>query len=256
MKWRITLPIYSPPRSSQAESIRKRESPDSWFIPSHHFVTSLIRHQARSSLTRWTLWRSAWVLRTARMTFGESWYAPTLRCRSSLKRTRLNRWWSHCLCCNVTCLILGCPNPVLEGCNPVGGFVLPVRRWEPSWSAELGLVTPVVDEERRERASVTGWFCFLPLPQKSPLSHLLLGEHDIPLTCLEQVVTGICGENITYVNYSIDIWSTSYLESQRVLACWDGCSVRALSHERHTCCQTAGLDKLPLSGENILRYHN
>lgn len=33
-------------------------------------------------------------------------------------------------------------------------------------------------------------FCFLPVPQKSMLSHLLLGEHDIPLTCLEQVVTG------------------------------------------------------------------
>lgn len=92
-----------------------------------------------------------------------------------------------------------------------GVFVLPVRKREPSWNADLGLDTPVVDEERRERASFQNsrqlWsqddFVFLPPPQKSTLSHLLLGEHDIPLTCLEQVVTGICGENITYVNYSI-----------------------------------------------------
>lgn len=33
-------------------------------------------------------------------------------------------------------------------------------------------------------------YFFLLWPQKSKLSHLLLGEHDIPLTCLEQVVTG------------------------------------------------------------------
>lgn len=111
MKWRITPPVYPPPRSSQTESTLKRESPDSRLIPSHHFVTSLICRQVRSSWTRWTLWRSAWVLRTAKMTCGGSWYAPTLRCPSSLKRTRLNRWWSPCLCCNVTCLILGCPKP-------------------------------------------------------------------------------------------------------------------------------------------------
>lgn len=37
------------------------------------------------------------------------------------------------------------------------------------------------------------FFGCLPSPQKSKLSHLLLGEHDIPLTCLEQVVTGTSG---------------------------------------------------------------
>lgn len=42
MKWRIALPVYPPPRSSQTESTHKRESPDSRFIPSHHFVTSLV----------------------------------------------------------------------------------------------------------------------------------------------------------------------------------------------------------------------
>lgn len=52
------------------------------------------------------------------------------------------------------------------------------------------LVQHIKDNFNTYQSSTMWDLLFLPLPQKSTLSHLLLGEHDIPLTCLEQVVTG------------------------------------------------------------------
>lgn len=44
---------------------------------------------------RSTLWGNASVLKTAKRTFGESWFAPTLRCPLFLKMTHPSRYFSR-----------------------------------------------------------------------------------------------------------------------------------------------------------------
>lgn len=73
------------------------------------------------------------------------------------------------------------------------------------------------------------FFFILPLSQKSKLSHLLLGEHDIPLTCLEQVVTGKSGGNIC--NITLVAFLALFLESI-LLMCYFGTGIYLLTSTR------------------------
>lgn len=70
------------------------------------------------------------------------------------------------------------------------------------------------------------FFVVLPSSQKSKLSHLLLGEHDIPLTCLEQVVTGKSGGNI--FNITLVAFLNLFLESI-LLMCYFGTGIYLLT---------------------------
>lgn len=148
---------------------------------------------------RWTLWGNASVLKTAKRTFGESWFAPTLRCPSFLKMTHLSRYFLRW-----TCVISHTGEP--RALVPQGA------PW--SWASFSGYLCFFMQyyffQKKKKVVAFEDWvwtpscrtglkelwfqdvrlLFFLPVPQKSTLSHLLLGEHDIPLTCLEQVVTG------------------------------------------------------------------